>query len=192
MGLLPLLHFAAGAALVAASLLIPRHIAKARLSSLPAVLLDIAPLLLGAALLLLATGRPLFAGVIILAAGAGFALADDTMRDTLHEPVVFSEAVELPQVFTHPQLYLPFAGPSLVIGGALGALFGALALLFLEPPLWPPRVPRSPGLHRAADRHRHRRRIPAAAWRGCGGAAPAAAQAASRFPTRKNSARSAA
>ena len=60
------------------------------------------------------------------------------MRKTLREPVVFSEAVELPQMFTHPHLYLPFAGPGLVIGGALGATLAALALLLLETPLWPP------------------------------------------------------
>jgi hypothetical protein len=52
--------------------------------------------------------------------------------------VVFSEAVELPQVFTHPHLYLPFAGPGLVIGGAIGAALVALALLIVEVPLWSP------------------------------------------------------
>ena len=62
--------------------------------------------------------------------GAGFALADWTKRETLREPVVFSEMSELPHVFTHPQLYLPFAGPGLVIGGALATIaFGAGALV---------------------------------------------------------------
>jgi hypothetical protein len=42
------------------------------------------------------------------------------MRQTLREPVVFSESVELPQVFTHPHLYLPFADRSRV-GGAAAA-----------------------------------------------------------------------
>ncbi len=72
------------------------------------------------------------------ALGAGFCLADHTMRETLHEPVVFSESVELPQVVTHPHLYLPFAGPGLVIGGALAALAAAAGLLILEPPVWEP------------------------------------------------------
>ncbi|HEV8681073.1 MAG TPA: LTA synthase family protein, partial [Stellaceae bacterium] len=100
--------------------------------------LDLAPLAFGAALLGIATGRPLFAGLVVLALGAAFTLTDHTMRATLREPVVFSESVELPQVFTHPQLYLPFAGPGLVLGGAAAAFAAALALLIVEPPLWTP------------------------------------------------------
>ena len=102
-------------------------------------MLDLAPLALGGVLLGLAAGRPLFAGIVVLALGAGFALADYTMRQTLREPIVFSAAVELPQLFTHPHLYLPFAGPGLVVGGALGAIAAALVLLLVEPPLWEPR-----------------------------------------------------
>ena len=45
---------------------------------------------------------------------------------------------ELPHVFTHPQLYLPFAGSGLVIGGALATIALGIALLWVEPPLWPP------------------------------------------------------
>src|SRR5580704_5279649 len=135
MGTIELLHLGAGAALAAAGWLIPRHIAGARRLGV-AMLLDAAPLALGAVLLALATGRPLFAGVIGLALGAGFALTDQTMRQTLREPVVFSESVELPQVFSHPQLYLPFAGPGLVLGGAAAAVLFAVTLLVDEPPVW--------------------------------------------------------
>lgn len=133
------LHLAGGGAMVAAAWLLPRRVALAPIRPNMALLLDIAPMALGALLLSLASGRPLFSGLILLALGAGFALADQTMRDTLHEPVVFSESVELPQVFTHPHLYLPFAGPMLVIGGTLGAIAVAAGLLAFEPPLWAPR-----------------------------------------------------
>jgi len=136
---LELLHFAAGLALAAAAWLIPRHIAGSRRASMAILMLDAAPLAFGAALLGAATGRPLFAGLVVLALGAGFALADHTMRQTLREPVVFSESVELPQVFSHPHLYLPFAGPGLVLGGAAAAVFLAMALLLEEPALWAPR-----------------------------------------------------
>lgn len=135
-----LLHLAAGAVLVLAAWLLPRRIATARFTTVVALLVDAAPLAVGAGLLGLATGRPIFAGVVIGALGAGFALTDHTMRQTLREPVVFSEAVELPQVFTHPHLYLPFAGPGLVVGGAVAAVGVASALLVLEPPLWTPRA----------------------------------------------------
>jgi hypothetical protein len=133
-----LLHVAAGVALALAAWLLPRRIAKARLRSPVVLLVDAAPMAFGAGLLGLAVGRPLFAGTVVLALGAAFALTDYTMRRTLREPIVFSEAVELPQVFTHPHLYLPFAGPRLVVAGAGVATLLVGALLVFEPPLWTP------------------------------------------------------
>lgn len=139
MGAVEMLHLAAGAVLVLLAWLVPRRVARARRGRVAVLLLDLAPIALGAGLLGLAAGRPLFAGVVVLALGAAFALADDTMRQTLREPVVFSEAAELPQLFTHPHLYLPFAGPGLVLGGAAVAVAVAVALLVLEPAVWQPR-----------------------------------------------------
>ena len=136
-----LLQSAVGAALALAAWLIPRHIAKAQIAGLPAVLLDLLPVLLAAGLLLVATGRPIFTGFVLVSLGAGFALADGTKREALREPVVFSEMSELRHVFTHPQLYLPFAGSGLVIGGALATTALGIALLWFEPPLWQPDAP---------------------------------------------------
>jgi Sulfatase len=133
-----LLQAAVGIVLMLAAWLIPRHIAKARMSGLPAFLLDLSPVLLAAGLLLTATGRPIFTGLALVSLGGGFALADRTKREALREPVVFSDMSELPQVFTHPQLYLPFAGAGLVIGGALGTIAFGIALVSVEPPLWRP------------------------------------------------------
>lgn len=137
-GAFDVLHLAAGGILALSAWLVPRHVAGARPAAPHVLLLDAAPVGLGVGLLALASGRPIFAGVIALALAAGFALADYTMRQTLREPAVFSESLELPQVFTHPHLYLPFAGPGLVLGGAAAAVVLALALLVLEPPLWVP------------------------------------------------------
>jgi Sulfatase len=133
-----LLQAAVGIVLMLAAWLIPRHIAKARMAGLPAVLLDLSPVLLAAGLLLTATGRPVFTGLALVALGGGFALADRTKREVLREPVVFSDMSELPHVFTHPQLYLPFAGAGLVIGGTLATIAFGIALVWVEPPLWPP------------------------------------------------------
>ncbi len=130
-------QFAACAVLVTVAWQLPRWVAGSRWNPIP-TLLDAAPYFLGAPLLILTTGRPIFSGIIVFALAGGFTLADWTMRETLREPAVFSEISELPQVFTHPAMYLPFAGPALVIGGAVGAVAVALALLVFEPPASPP------------------------------------------------------
>jgi hypothetical protein len=132
------LHIAVGGILALAAWLIPRRVARAKSAGSLAVLLDVMPVLLAGSLALTATGRPIFTGVLLVSLGAGFALVDRTKRQVLREPVVFSEMSELPHVFTHPQLYLPFAGPALVIGGAAAAIALCLALLSLEPGLWRP------------------------------------------------------
>jgi Sulfatase len=132
------LHLCAGGVLAIGAWLLPRRVAQAKRARLPLLLLDVAPVLLAGSALLAATGRPLFTGVVLISLGAGFAVADHTKRAVLREPVVFSDMSELPQVFTHPQLYLPFAGPALVIGGAAAAVALCFALLPVEPSLWRP------------------------------------------------------
>jgi hypothetical protein len=136
------LQLAGGAAAMLSAWLIPRHVAGARIMALPAVVFDFLPVAVAAALLLIVSGRPLFSGAVLLALGSGLALADWAKRRALREPVVFSDLSELEHLFTHPHLYLPFAGPALVIGGALAAMASAIGLLALTPALWPPQ----PGL----------------------------------------------
>src|SRR6201993_595020 len=132
------LHIVVGCVLALGAWLLPRRVANAHANNAPALLLDVLPILLAGSLVLTATGRPIFTGALLISLGAGFALADRTKREALREPVVFSEMSELPHVFTHPQLYLPFAGPALVIGGAAAAIALCVALLSFEPALWEP------------------------------------------------------
>ena len=132
------LHIAVGGVLALAAWLIPRYVANSRPTRSPALLLDLLPVLIAGSLALTATGRPIFTGVLLVSLGAGFAFADRTKRQVLREPVVFSEMSELRHLFTHPQLYLPFAGPALVIGSAVAATALCLALLSFEPGLWEP------------------------------------------------------
>jgi hypothetical protein len=133
-----LLQLAFSVALGFAGWLIPRRVAEVRTTALPALLLDLSPIVLGGGLLFIATGRPLFTGLALLSLGTGFAFADHTKRKVLREPIVFSEMSELPHIFSHPHLYLPFAGPTLVVGGALAAIAVGASLLFFEPELWQP------------------------------------------------------
>src|SRR5487761_47959 len=123
------LHIGAGIVLAIAAWLVPRRVAGARWGGMAALLLDVFPVVLGWVLFLVATARPMFAGFAVLAPAGGLALADRVKRDTLREPVVFSDMAELPYVFTHPHLYLPFAGTALAIAAAL-------LMLLLEPALW--------------------------------------------------------
>jgi hypothetical protein len=126
-----------GLGLALAGWLIPRAVAGAwRVSC--ATLLDAAPLAFVAFALFVASGRPVFSGAVVFALGAGFGFADRTMRMTLREPVVFTALSELPQVFTHPHLYLPFAGTGLVLGGVSAAILAGVALLIAEPAVMPP------------------------------------------------------
>jgi hypothetical protein len=133
-----LLHIGFSGVFVLAAWLIPRRVAEVQTTGIPALLLDLSPILLGGGLLFIATGRPLFSGLLLFSLGIGFALADRTKREVLREPVVFSEMSELRYVFSHPHLYLPFAGSALVIGGALAALAAGTFLFFFEPELWRP------------------------------------------------------
>src|SRR5579884_2480492 len=130
------LHLGAGIGLAILAWLLPRRVARARWRNLPALALDALPVALLWGLLLVATARPLFAGFVALALIGGLALADRVKRDTLREPVVFSDMAELPYLFTHPHLYLPFAGTGMVVGGAALALAVALLMLLLERALW--------------------------------------------------------
>lgn len=132
------LHWMVGGAAALAAWLIPRRVAGARFAVLPAVVIDILPVFVAGALLLIASGRPVFSGIVLLALGSGFALADHTKRQALREPVVFSDMSELEHVFTHSHLYLPFAGPALVIGGASAAIGACFTALFFGPALWRP------------------------------------------------------
>ncbi len=132
------LSIAIGGALLLLAWLIPRQVAGARTFRSPALLLDLLPVLLGGGLLLIGSGRPIFSGLVLFSLGAGFALADRAKRHALREPVVFSEMSELRHVFTHPHLYLPFAGPWLVVGGAVAAIVLCGALLAVNPSLGEP------------------------------------------------------
>jgi hypothetical protein len=130
------LHIGIGIGLAVAAWLLPRRVARTGRGTLPALLLDALPMALLWALLLVVTARPLFAGFAVLTLAGGLALADRVKRDTLREPVVFSDMAELPYVFTHPHLYLPFAGTGTVLGGAALAVAAAVLMLLLEPGLW--------------------------------------------------------
>lgn len=100
-----------------------------------ALVLDFVPVGLGLLLFTMASSRPLLAAVVVSAAASGLALCDAVKRETLCEPVVFADRAELLELFRHPRLYLPFAGTSIVVGGA-ATIVGILALLaWLEPPL---------------------------------------------------------
>ncbi|MBB2201134.1 LTA synthase family protein [Gluconacetobacter tumulisoli] len=77
----------------------------------------------------LITLRPTSSALLWTTLAAGLALADHTKRKILREPVVFADAAELLQIFTHPRFYLPFVHPVLFYGiGSI--LVSSTAILF--------------------------------------------------------------
>jgi len=131
-----LLHIALGLGLALVGWIILRFIARAGLTGWRAVVLDLAPVLWGWAVGFAATARPGFAGAVILTLACGLAIADWTKRLVLREPIVFSDSAELSQVFTNPELYLPFAPRGLLYGGGAVLIIGAVSLVPLEPGIW--------------------------------------------------------
>jgi hypothetical protein len=101
----------------------------------PGVLLDLAPPALLWIGLLGATSRPLLAGVVVLGACVFLAVADHAKRRVLEEPLVFSDGGLFAGVLRHPQLYLPFVGLPVALGGVALGVAGFLLMLWVEPAL---------------------------------------------------------
>jgi hypothetical protein len=83
------------------------------------------------------TARPMFAGVVVFALMGGLAFADATKRAVLKEPVLFCDMSELIELFRHPGLYLPYAGPARIVAGAAAAVALPALLFWLETPAFP-------------------------------------------------------
>jgi hypothetical protein len=97
---------------------------------------DALPFLIGFALALLATARPILSGCAITGVAIGLAVVDRVKRIVLNEPVVFADRSELLELVRHPQLYLPFAGTFRVLAGVVAVALLAGAVFWAEPPLW--------------------------------------------------------
>jgi phosphoglycerol transferase MdoB-like AlkP superfamily enzyme len=130
----------AGLALALTGWLITRIEAKSRWRLSAGLALDILPTLVFFLIPLALTARPIFSGAVALGLMIGFAFVDVIKRQALLEPAVFSDIGEFVELFRHPQLYLPFAGPARVIAGAILAFALFVLLLLTEPPafVWSP------------------------------------------------------
>jgi hypothetical protein len=129
-------HLLIGLALMLVGALIPRIVSRASRRPSLRLLLDLTPSLLGFVIFASLTARPILAGTLVLALMIGFAFVDWVKRATLLEPAVFTDISELIELFRHPDLYLPFAGPIRVIASAIG-LFILFVIQFLyETPAW--------------------------------------------------------
>jgi len=129
-------HFTIGLIMAIAGALAPRFVSRAPLRLSAKFLIDLLPSLIGFVLFATLTARPILAGTLILSLMIGFAFVDWVKRATLLEPAVFSDLGEFIELFRHPDLYLPFAGPARVIGTAVG-IFILFGILFVyETPAW--------------------------------------------------------
>jgi hypothetical protein len=130
------MHFTIGLIMAIAGALAPRFVSRAPLRLSAKFLIDMLPSLIGFALFSMLTARPILAGTLILSLMIGFAFVDWVKRATLLEPAVFSDLGEFIELFRHPDLYLPFAGPARVIGASV-VIFILFGILFVyETPAW--------------------------------------------------------
>lgn len=118
----------AGFALLLAWLL-PRRIAETRFRLAATLPVDLLLPLLLFALVLTLSGRPLLAGIVSLATGAGWARADQDKRRVLREPIVFTDLFQAFDILRHPDLALPFPHKGLIVLGSVAvATFFALVI----------------------------------------------------------------
>ncbi len=79
------------------------------------------------------SGRAVVSTLIVLALLLALAVAQQVKSKVLREPLVFSDYAHIVQVFTHPGLYVPFAGTWRVVGLLLVLALLATAAFVLEP-----------------------------------------------------------
>ncbi|MDB5972044.1 MAG: synthase family protein [Hydrocarboniphaga sp.] len=132
---------ASAALLVLIAAALPRRVAGTRWHIGAALALDLALPVSIFVLIALASGRPIFAGLVTLALGAGYAYADHAKRATLQEPIVFTDVFQAFDIFRHPQLALPFPNKGQILLGVASVLAAFVAFYWLEPrsfqaPLW--------------------------------------------------------
>lgn len=107
---------------------LPRLAAGTRWRFSPALPIDL--LLPGTVfgLLLLASARPVVAGSVTLALGAGWARADADKRRVLAEPIVFTDLFQALDILRHPNLALPFPHKLRIVLAA-GTVLAGFALI---------------------------------------------------------------
>jgi hypothetical protein len=129
----PHLLFAAGFLAACGGWLVTRSVSGRLPRFGPWLLLDAALPAALFTLVLLLSGRPLFAGVVTLCLGAGFTYAERAKRRTLGEPIVFTDVFQTFDIFRHPQLAMPFPNLWSIALAVLLSIAAFATLYALEP-----------------------------------------------------------
>jgi hypothetical protein len=122
-----------GLALTSPGWLLPRAVARTPFRASGALIADAALPFFLFALLAVATSRPIFSGIMVLALGAGFAFADRAKRMTLGEPVLFTDFFQTFDILRHPKICLIFLHPFATAAAAAAAAVTCAILLEAEP-----------------------------------------------------------
>lgn len=125
-----------GLALLMTGWYLPRLAAGTRLRLSPALPMD---LLIPCSLFLLVlacSARPLLAGIVTLAMGAGWSQADRDKRRVLAEPIVFTDIYQALDIARHPRLAVPFPHKGRIVLAALGTIAFFTLVVWLEPAAW--------------------------------------------------------
>ncbi|VWB54330.1 capsular polysaccharide biosynthesis protein [Burkholderia seminalis] len=112
------LAVAAGISFLPDLIAIPRASLRRRTDAL---LLHVVSVVFFAALMLLATARPIFSASVAVALVGLVAVVSNAKYESLREPFVFTDLSLFSQLFSHPRLYLPFlsAGKVVAIGAGI-------------------------------------------------------------------------
>lgn len=100
-----------------------------------ALMLDLTWPLFAWAWLVVVTGRPMLAGIVVLGIFGGLAFAERAKRRILMEPVIFSDLSLLKLVLRQPSLYLPYVGYAKVGTACFGMALSLAALVVVDAPL---------------------------------------------------------
>jgi hypothetical protein len=129
---------AAGAALPIAGWCGLRWAVGASFKPGPALVIDAALPMTGFVLIFAASGKPIFAGTVILLAILAFAKADQLKRRTLLEPIVFADGYQtIDVVFRHPELNMLFSEKRHILCAVVIILGLFTGIYVVDAGVWP-------------------------------------------------------
>jgi phosphoglycerol transferase MdoB-like AlkP superfamily enzyme len=130
------LRWLAGFVLVLSGWYLSRRAARTPLRLSAALTIDSVLPAIIFTLVLALSARPLLAGVVTFALGAGWGKADRDKRSVLGEPIVYTDIFQAFDILRHPKLALPFPHKSRILLAAIAVITFLALIVHFEPAVW--------------------------------------------------------